>query len=392
MFLRSSIGIKVYVSNGQSTFNYADVKGERKMNLEKQNILFFVKTMNMGGTSNVILQLCKILQPHVKKIVVCSVGGPMVENLNQMGIKHIEVGNVGKHKLSEAIKILRQLNTIIKQENITIVHTHHRMSAFYTALLYKKGRFKFISTAHNTFYDNKPMTKFAYKNANVIACGKMVKRNLVEYFGIPEEQVTVIHNAVESYNGKLEIVDMLRQLKNDGYYLVANVGRFAEQKGMEYFIDSYPLVKKATNKIKYVLIGDGEDREKLKKKIAELGIQDDVKFLGFRRDVQNVLSQIDLLVLSSLWEGLPLTPIEGFSVGKTVVATAVDGTVEIVDDDKNGFLIPAKDPKAIAEKVLYLFEHQEIQKQFEHEAYCTFEKEFCFEKFSEKVIDYYKSC
>ena len=361
-----------------------------KVNLKEQNVLFFVKTMNMGGTSNVILQLCKILQPHVNKIVVCSVGGPMVENLRQMGIKHIEVGNVGCHQFSEAIKIIRQLNAIIKQENITIVHTHHRMSAFYTAFLYKKDRFKFINTAHNTFYDNKLMTKFAYRNANVIACGQMVKKNLVDFFGIPDKQVTVIHNAVESYDGELKKIDILQQLKNEGYYLVANVGRFVEQKGMEYFIDSYPLVKKKNDKIKYVLIGDGEDKKKLEKKISELGIQNDVIFLGFRRDVQNVLSQIDLLVLSSLWEGLPLTPIEGFSVKKTVVATAVDGTVEIVEDGNNGFLIPAKKPEAIAEKVIYLFEHPEVQKQLEREAYHTFQNEFSFEKFSEKVINYYE--
>ena len=361
------------------------------MNLGEQNVLFFVKTMNMGGTSNVILQLCKILQPHVNKIVVCSVGGPMVENLSKMGIKHIKVGNVGCHRFSEAIKILRQLNDIIKQENITIVHTHHRMSAFYTAFLYKKGRFKFINTAHNTFYDNKLMTKFAYKNANIIACGKMVKKNLVDFFRIPCEQVTVIHNAVEPYNEKVEIIDVLQQLKNEGYYLVANVGRFSKQKGMEYFIDSYPLVKKEIDKIKYVLVGDGEDREKLKKKISELGMQNDVIFLGFRRDVQNVLSQIDLLVLSSLWEGLPLTPIEGFSVGKTVVATAVDGTVEIVENGNNGFLIPAKDAKAIAEKVVYLFKHQDKQKIMEEEATKTFVNEFSFEKFSDSIVNYYSN-
>ena len=218
----------------------------------------------------------------------------------------------------------------------------------------------------------------------------MVKKNLVDFFGIPDKQVTVIHNAVESYDGELKKIDILQQLKNEGYYLVANVGRFAEQKGMEYFIDSYPLVKKKNDKIKYVLIGDGEDKKKLEKKISELGIQNDVIFLGFRRDVQNVLSQIDLLVLSSLWEGLPLTPIEGFSVKKTVVATAVDGTVEIVEDGNNGFLIPAKKPEAIAEKVIYLFEHPEVQKQLEREAYHTFQNEFSFEKFSEKVINYYE--
>ena len=164
------------------------------------------------------------------------------------------------------------------------------------------------------------------------------------------------------------------------------------QKGMEYFIKSYPMIKKKTDRIKYILIGDGVDREKLESLVNQLGIQKEVIFLGFRRDVQNVLSQVDLLVLSSLWEGLPLTPIEGFSVGKTVVATAVDGTVEVVDDSKNGYLIPAKNSEKIAEKVLYLFEHPETQKQLEREAYRTFQNEFSFEKFSEKVLNYYEKC
>ena len=184
-------------------------------------------------------------------------------------------------------------------------------------------------------------------------------------------------------------IPQLKQLKDEGYYIVGNVGRFAEQKGMEYFIASYPLVRKQTDKIKYVLIGDGVDREKLKQQTAELGIADDVIFLGYRSDVQNVLSQTDLLVLSSLWEGFPLTPIEGFSVGRTVVATAVDGTKEIVHDNQNGFLIEARNPQAIAEKILFLFRSPETQKKFEQEAFNTFQTEYSFASFAEKILQYY---
>ncbi len=359
------------------------------MDLKNQNVLFFSRTMGMGGTSNVMIQMCKILKPRVKKIVVCSTGGPMVENLEEMGIEHIQIDDVGTHTFKTFFNILKQVSHIIKEYKITVVHTHHRMAAFYTAVLKKKYKFIFINTSHNTFYNNKFMTRFAYKRANLIACGGMVKKNLVNYFGIPEHKVTVVHNAIEKFDGKVEIISELKKLKDDGYYLVGNVGRFAEQKGMEYFIDSYPLVKKESNKIKYILIGDGVDRGKLEDQIERLEIQDDVIFLGFRRDVQNVLSQIDLLVLSSLWEGLPLTPIEGFSVGKTVVATAVDGTVEIVKDGKNGFLIPAKDSESIAEKVLWLFNHPNSQKEMERMAFEIFETQFSFDRFAEKILNYY---
>lgn len=362
------------------------------MNLETQNILFFSRTMGMGGTSNVMIQMCKILKPRVNKIIVCSTGGPMVEALESMGIKHIIINDVGKHRITDLFRILKQVSRIITIEKITVIHTHHRMAAFYSSILRIKHKFIFINTSHNTFYNNKLITKFAYKNANLIACGEMVKKNLVEYFGIPNSRITVIHNAVEAFDGNIKPVQKLQIMKNKGYYLVGNVGRFAEQKGMEYFISSYPIIKKQTNMIKYVLIGDGVDKEKLKNQIQDLEIQDDVIFLGFRRDVQNVLSQIDLLVLSSLWEGFPLTPIEGFSVGKTIVATEVDGTVEIVKNNENGFLIQSKNPMQIAERVMYFYKHPDVQKKFEQEAYKIFEMNFSFESFSEKIINYYMNC
>lgn len=362
------------------------------MNLKQQNVLFFSRTMGMGGTSNVMIQMCKILKPKVNKMVVCSTGGPMVKTLEEMGILHIQINDVGKHDPATFIKVINQISKIIKNEEITVVHTHHRMAAFYAAVIKKRHNFILINTSHNTFYNNKRITQFAYRNAKLIACGEMVKKNLVDYFDFNASQVTVIHNAIEKFDDEVVVDKTLKKLKEDGFYLVGNVGRFAEQKGMEYFIKSYPMIKKKTDRIKYILIGDGVDREKLKSLVNQLGIQEEVIFLGFRRDVQNVLSQVDLLVLSSLWEGLPLTPIEGFSVGKTVVATAVDGTVEVVDDSKNGYLIPAKNSEKIAEKVLYLFEHPETQKQLEREAYRTFQNEFSFEKFSEKVLNYYEKC
>lgn len=360
------------------------------MELEKQNILFFSRTMEMGGTSNVMIQLCQILKPFVNKIVVCSRGGNMVNILEQMEIKHIEIGDVGKHTPFEMFKILRQVGRILRDENITVVHTHHRMAAFYTAVLQKFNKFVFVNTAHNTFYNHKVMTRFAYKKAHLIACGEMVKKNLTNYYGLPDNQVIVIRNAVQAFDEDIVAVEKLTKLRDEGYFLVGNVGRFAEQKGMEYFIASLPIVKKEYPLVKYILIGDGQDRGKLVRQVENLGLDNDVVFLGYRKDVQNVIAQLDLLVLSSLWEGLPLTLIEAFSVGKTVVATDVDGNVEIVADEKNGCLIPPKAPEAIAEKVLELIKHPEKRRKFEDNAKITFIKEFSFERFSEKVSRYYK--
>ena len=102
-----------------------------------------------------------------------------------------------------------------------------------------------------------------------------------------------------------------------------------------------------------------------------------------------LISQLDLVVLTSLWEGLPLTPLEAFSVEKTIIATAVDGTIEIVDDEINGFLVEPKNSNIVAEKITNLLKDEEKRKQFGKNAKEKYKSEFSFDAFSEKYKKYY---
>ena len=358
--------------------------------LGKKNVLMFTRTMGLGGTENVVLQLCQILKPQVNNIVVCSCGGVNVKKLTEIGIKHYEIPDIERKKIKVILDTLKILYKIIHIEKISIVHTHHRMAAFYTCLLKNIKKFTFFCTAHNTFEDKRLLTRFSYHRAKVIACGVMVKKNLTDFYGIPEKNVTVIHNAVAMYDGEKKDDETLMSLKKNGMVLVGNVGRLSKQKGMEYFIESYSKVKDKYRDVKYIIVGDGEDADKLKELARKQGIENDIVFMGYRSDIQNVIRQLDFVVLSSLWEGLPLTPIEAFSVHKTVIGTEVDGTVEIIKDGKNGFLIPAKDSDAIAEKVCVLLGNPELRKRLEEEAYRTYVDKFCFERFAEKVLSFYE--
>ena len=103
----------------------------------------------------------------------------------------------------------------------------------------------------------------------------------------------------------------------------------------------------------FFLVGEGELKESLIHLTEQMGISKNVVFMGYRDDIQNVMSQLDFVVLSSLWEGLPLTPIEAFSVGKTVIGTQVDGTPEIIYDGINGYLVEPKNAKQLANKICY---------------------------------------
>lgn len=360
------------------------------MELKKQNILFFTRTMDLGGTENVVLQLCEIFKPKVNKIIVCSCGGVNVSKLDKLGIKHITIPDIESKSPAVMFNVAKKLNSIVKKENISIIHTHHRMAAFYVSVLGLYKKCKFFNTSHNTFDNKMSLTHFAYKNAHLIACGEMVKQNLINQFGLPANQISVIHNAVKPFDQNIMEDILIKELHNQGKFVIGNIGRLSEQKGMKYYIESIPHVIKKHPEARFLIIGSGEDDIKLKQQVEKMEIKDYIYFLGFRSDIQNIMSQIDLIVLSSLWEGLPLTPIEAFSVEKTVIATSVDGTPEIVKDNENGLLVSPQNALQIAEKINYIIEHPKEKRCLEKEALKTFNKEFSFEQFSKHYIENYQ--
>lgn len=358
------------------------------MNLAEQNILFIARAPIHGGTENVILQLCEIFKPLVNNIVVCAGKGFDQDILKKIGIKFYEIPDLTDKNPKTMLNIASELRHIVKTEDITVIHTHHRMAAFYVTLLGLYKKCVFINTSHNTFYDKIKLTHFAYKHAHLIACGEMVKKNLEETFNLHD--VTAIHNAVKKFDGPIVPDSTLTALHDQGFFLIGNVGRMTEQKGFEYFIDAMPAILSKHPNTKFIMVGAGKLKQSLKDRVTRLKLDSDVVWLGFRSDVQNVMSQLDLVVLSSLWEGLPLTPIEAFSVGRTVVATAVDGTVEIIQDGVNGYLIPPRDNKALAEKCCALMDQKAVLQKFEVEARKRFTQEFSFSTFKQRYIQYYK--
>ena len=102
------------------------------------------------------------------------------------------------------------------------------------------------------------------------------------------------------------------------------------------------------------------------------------------------MAQMDYIVLSSLWEGFPLTPIEAFSVHKPVIGTVVDGTKEIIENGKNGFLIAPRNAEAIAEKVVELAQDKNKRTKMGESAYTTYKEKFDFSVFQAKILNFYK--
>lgn len=372
------------------------------MQLKQQNILFFTRTMEVGGTEQIVLQLCRIFQDKVNKIVVCSCGGSYAARLEEMHIRHYTMPDITKRTPGKIYKTYIALKKIIEEEEITVVHTHHRMAALYARILQRRYHYIHIVTVHNIFENRRLLTRMAYKGANIIACGNAVKDNLRQFFGVPENGIHVICNSVEEYKmtdgmessgtDEGDIYEKVRKWKEKGYFLVGNIARLEKQKGIEYFIRSFPIAKKRCNKLKYIIIGDGSEREALERLAVQMGgtaSENDILFLGRRDDVGSLMICMDLIVLSSLWEGHPLVSIEAFAVGKTIVASNIEGVNEIVADQRNGILVPPADAAALAEGITRLLTDQDKRKRLEENAYHTYCEEYSYAAFVRQTLDYY---
>ena len=163
-------------------------------------------------------------------------------------------------------------------------------------------------------------------------------------------QVITIENGVnqERFDQSADGSQVRRELGIDSSgYLVGFIGRLSAQKDPATFLRAAKSISTRIPDAHFVLAGEGPDMERMQQLARDLSIPN-VHFLGFRRDIPEILAAMDLFVLTSRWEGLPISVLEAMAAGKSIVATNIKGTRELVVDRKTGLLVPAGDPAATA--------------------------------------------
>jgi glycosyltransferase involved in cell wall biosynthesis len=230
--------------------------------------------------------------------------------------------------------------------SVPIVETYHGREGWRRGLV--RGRFL-------------PDRLVARLVERVIAVSEAARTFLIEGKGYPQKKITVVANGrdLSIYRPGAWREAARRELGLDpATPVVGMVGRLDAQKGHTYLLDAWPQVRRDIPDARLLLVGDGGLREPLEQRVRELGLAESVIFAGFRTDVPRLLDAMDVMVLPSLYEGMPLTAIEGSAMARPVVATAVDGTPEVVRDGVTGRLVPPADPAALAHAMLELLRDQ----------------------------------
>ncbi len=178
----------------------------------------------------------------------------------------------------------------------------------------------------------------------------------VRHCGVGTERLRVIPNAIDvdrfttpepAYEAKLR-----RLFRSPPTRVVGAAGRLSPEKGFEVFADAAARVLRRDPSLGFVIFGEGPCRERIARRVAAAGLGEAFVLAGFRADLDHFLPHLDLFVLPSYTEGLPNVVLESFAAGVPVVATAVGGTPEVVEDGVSGYLVRPGDPEALADCIL----------------------------------------
>ena len=354
------------------------------------NILYINRGMGIGGVEKCIIQLTKLFKEN-NKIIVASMGGELLKELHDMNIKHYKIINTDSKNPLTILKNLITIYIIVKEEKIDIIHSHHRMTTLLTKMVSIFTGVKVIHTQHLCIEDKFKFTKMTLKNVRTIAVSNGAKEALVNKCGLDENKITTIYNTIELENSNNEIDKTLLKLKADGKFVVAQISRLVDYKGIYDFLNVAKSVSTEESNIKFVLIGDGEEKENIRNFIEDNGLSNVIFILGSKDNVINQLKYIDLVLLCSYIEGLPLTPLEAFSQGVPVIATNIPGTNEEIEDGVNGYLVNMKDINKFKEKIMNIYNNNEEYIIMKKNCIEVFNKKFNSTIYGESHLNLYKN-
>lgn len=151
---------------------------------------------------------------------------------------------------------------------------------------------------------------------------------------------------------------------NDNDFIMIYPADFCDRKNQSMIFEVMTILLSKHNNIKLLLPGLLDNAGEYIEMATEMGIADNVMFMGYRRDMENLIALSDVSVSTSRQEGLPINIVEAMAVGNPITATDVRGNNDLVENSKNGYLVELNDSKAMAEKLLYLYDHRELIGQF----------------------------
>ncbi|MEW6089021.1 MAG: glycosyltransferase family 4 protein [bacterium] len=371
-------------------------------------IIQIVTKLELGGAQVIVLDLCrKLIAENMEVILITNDEGILVPDAK--AIKNLKIYFVPeldrKINIKKDIKCLITLSKILKKEKPYIVHTHSSKAGILGRLAARINKVPIVVHTIHGFAFNESQN--AFYNKFIVFLERLSARWADILIAVSydvmlkgqhknigrEDQYRVICNGVDISllrNIKIDKNNKIKELNLDASFpIIGMIACLKPQKSPQDFVKVAETVLQKNKNAQFILIGDGILRNEVEMLINNYELEDNVHLLGWRRDIPDLLSIMDIFVLTSLWEGLPLTVLEAMTCKKPVVVTNIDGNKDIVIDGQNGFLCEPGNIKQMAEKIIYLIENPYYAETMGLSAY-RFVQNFDKEKMLDGNIEIYK--
>ncbi len=358
-------------------------------------VLHLISSGGMYGAEAVILNLSHALNAGMHHSIIGTFANAANPNL-QLHARAMAEG-IQSHLIPCRGQVDRTAMVTIRdlaaQVDADIVHAHGYKADLY-AYFAVHGRVPLVSTCHNWLDDDVKARVYGVADrfvlrryGRVVAVSDAVRDRLLKA-GVPNGRVWLVRNGI-NLRPYRDAVPALRTEPDDGP-IVGVVARLSEEKGVDLFLRAVPLVLAEVPGVRFVVAGEGPERDKLTALIAELGIGGNVRMLGRRDDMPSVYASLDVLVLPSRLEGLPMAALEGMASGCALVAAAVGAMPTVVQDGRTGLLVPVEDVPALAGAIVGLLRDPERRKRLGVAARRQVQEQFSAERMAEEYLRVYE--
>ena len=341
--------------------------------MQKIKILHIIKSLGRGGAEMLLPETLKIHnkdQFEFHYIYILPWKNQMVEAIENAG------GKVTCFSASNNLKLLQQYSGVIeycKKHEIELIHCHLPWSGFLGRIIHEKTKIPVVYTEHNIqeryHFTTKWLNNLSF-NSQSLALGVStdVSRSILENIK-PKIPITTLLNGVNTLHFQKDLEKGFNIRKQLGIpkdvLVIGNIAVFRSQKSLPDWVKAFKKVHNTHPEIYGILVGAGPQEEEIKQLVLENDLQDRVILPGLQTDTVAYFSAMDIFMMSSAFEGLPIALLEAMSSGCAIVSTKAGGVVEAIRGEIDGLLCEVGDWNCLAEKSMFLLENPSNRTKFQ---------------------------
>jgi glycosyltransferase involved in cell wall biosynthesis len=334
-------------------------------------VLHVIGGGEIGGAEELVLTQMNLLRRDGGvPSLVCLCSGPFAALARELGLPATVIPM--RHKLD--VSKVSPLLDHIRENEIQIVHTHGVRANLVARLAAKKAGIPIVTTVHSVLrydYNSWWEAKLAWYLTRLtnsytqkfIAISSAIAAEIAG-MGVPSNRIAVIYSGLDmdKFERKSAMTPAKKRLPiKPGRRIICMIARLHPVKGHEYFLQAAQTVAAQRDDVDFLLVGEGEERAKITGLIKKLGLTDRVKMTGYYEQVEEIYNISHILCVPSLMEGLGLVVLEAMYFGVPVIASAIGGMTELIEDGSDGILVPPRDASALSRAMLRVLDDEPLR-------------------------------